>query len=134
MNRLKLFIVGATVMLSLTSFAVEYPWLSFVMMDNTEISVAADNLSINYSDKTLTLKSATVDQSIAVDRIKSMQFRSDLSGIDGINIDGAEEPATYYNTSGIEVGSFASVEEARESLPAGIYIVKNSVKSFKIIF
>ena len=121
-------------MLPLTSFAVEYPWLSFVMTDNTEISVAADNLSINYSDNTLTLKSATVDQAIAVDKIKSMQFKSDLSGISELTTDSADGSATYYTTSGISVGSFASVEEARKSLPAGIYIVKNSVKSFKIIF
>lgn len=134
MNRLKLLIVGGALALPLTSFGSEYPWLSFQLTDGTELTVAADNLAITYTDNSLQLKSATVDRSIAVDLIRSMQFKSEASGIDNVGADHATVPAVYYTPAGVEAGRFASVEEARKTLPSGLYIVNDNVKSFKIIF
>ncbi len=113
--------------------AADYPWLTFLMADNTELSVASDNLEINYSDGNLQLTSATVDQSIPVNQIKSMRFTTLSSAIDEI-ADDFTSPADYFTLSGVCVGRFATLDEARSSLPAGIYIGKSESKTLKVIF
>lgn len=120
-------------MLPLSAMAAEYQWLTFRMTDDTEVSVAADKLSINYSDAMLRLKSATVDETLAVAQIKSMRFTSSSAGINEVKNNHIEN-AYYYTVGGIKVGHFTSIEEARENLPSGVYIGKTEAKTFKVIF
>ena len=133
MKGFKSLILAAGMVLPMTSFAAEYQWLTFRMSDNTEMSVAADNLSIDYCDANLHLKSATVDQTIPVAQIKTMRFTSSAAGINDVNID-RPEVADYFTAGGVKVGRFASVEEARNNLPSGVYVGKSEVKTFKVIF
>lgn len=134
MNKVKLLVIGAALMLPQLSNAEDYQWLTFTMTDNTEMSVAADNLSITYNEGSLKLKSATVDQAIAVAHIKSMRF-TDTMGIHSISGNGDDAcKSEFYNIDGVKAGEYSSVEEARESLPSGIYIVKNNNTTLKVIF
>lgn len=133
MKKLRSLILAVGMVLPIASFAADYQWLTFRMADNSEVSVAADNLSINYSDANLYLKSATVDLTISVDQIKTMRFTSSEAGIDDVNIN-LPFKADYYTVSGVKVGRFTSIEEARKNLPSGIYIAKNETKIFKVIF
>lgn len=119
--------------LPMASFAADYQWLTFRMADNSEVSVAADNLSINYRDANLYLKSATVDQTIAVAQIKTMRFTSSAAGINDVDANLPCE-ADYYTVSGVKVGRFTSIEDARKNLPSGIYVTKGEGKTFKVIF
>ncbi|MDE7096538.1 MAG: hypothetical protein K2O47_03500, partial [Muribaculaceae bacterium] len=106
------------------------PWLTFKMTDDTELSVASDNLTINYEDGYLHLLSTSAEQSIPVDQIKSMKFTQSPAAV--INVtDSISGNAYYYNLSGIMVGHFSSVEDARKALPSGMYIVKTDSKTFK---
>lgn len=134
MKKLKQLFVAAALMAPPAGFAAEYQWLTFRMADNSEISVAAENLEINYGGQKLHLKSATVDQTIAVDGIKSMRFTDTPAAIDAPQ--GAAQVAAgdYYTAAGVKAGSFGSVEEARRSLPSGVYIVKKGDKTVKLIF
>ncbi|MDE6337839.1 MAG: hypothetical protein K2L34_14850 [Muribaculaceae bacterium] len=59
MNKLKNLFVAAAVTAALSSYATEFPWLTFRLTDDTEMSVAAENLTLNYSEGNLMLKSAT---------------------------------------------------------------------------
>lgn len=115
------------------SYAADFPWLTFLMSDNTELSVASDNLELSYTDGNLHLKSITVDQVLPVSQIKSMRFTSFSSGIDNIQA-GQNAPAHYYTVSGIDVGRFESVDEARRTLPSGTYIGKSKHRTYKVIF
>lgn len=130
MNKLKQTILAAAMTLPVMSMAADYPWLTFRMADDTEISVSADNLAMNYKDGYLQLNSSSVDKAIPVDQIKSMKFTSYSAGIQDI-ID-AQADGEYYNLSGICVGRYSSVENARKALPSGIYIVKSEKKTFKV--
>lgn len=123
-------------MLPVISHAEDYQWLTFTMTDNTEMSVAAENLTITYNetDRSLQLKSATVNNRLAVDNIKSMRF-TETMGVNAPEVDGISTGnVEFYNIDGVKSGVFSSIEEARTSLPSGIYVVKNNGKSFKVIF
>lgn len=131
--KIKSFVVAAALTLPSMSFSADFPWLTFLMSDNTELSVASDNLEISYSENSLQLKSSSVNQSIPVSQIKSMRFTAVTSGIDDLFSD-RTAPADYYTVSGICVGRFESPEEARKALPSGIYIGKSELKTYKVIF
>lgn len=111
-----------------------YPWLTFRMSDNTEISVPSQNLKIDYSDRVLHVSTSTVTTDISIDKVKSMQFTSSSSAIDNVLNDGEEGAMEFFNVSGVKSGSFGSLEEARKALPSGVYIIKNGEKSRKAIF
>lgn len=133
MYKIKLILLAVLTMLSVSLFATDYPWLTFVMRDNAEVSVAAENLSIEYKDFNLILKSATVEETIPVAQISTMRFTSIATAVN--EIDGDRDGFTdFYTVSGLKVGSFESAEAARQNLPSGIYIGKNESKTFKVIF
>lgn len=125
--------LAAILVLPLMTSAAEFPWLTFLLADDTEVSVAAENLDINYSDGNLLLASGTVNQAIPVDQIKSMKFTSYSAGIRDV-IENKSGEAEYFDLSGIKVGTFPSLEVARKSLPSGTYIGKSDIKTFKVIF
>ena len=133
MNRLKLLVMTAASMLSIATVAAEYPWLTFTLSDDTEVSVAADNLSINYAGGELQLMSTTVNQTLPVSQIKSMQFTTTMSGIED-QVAGRCDNFELYTTAGTMAGQFTSIEAARAVLPSGIYVVKNESGTFKVIF
>lgn len=133
MRRLKCWAVAAVFLSPSLSYASDFPWLTFTMNDHTEISVASDNLAMNYMDNNLVLKSATVDQSIPVAQISSMEFTSSPSGIKDM-LAGDGKSSVFYNLSGVKVGKFTSLKEARESLPSGVYILRNEKTTHKVIF
>lgn len=133
MKLLKHFLIAAALAFSMSAYAADYPWLTFKLADNSELSVASDNLEISYSDGNLTLSSPTVNQIIPVATIKSMQFTSQSSSVGDVAI-AASGLSDYYSITGVKVGRFASVEEARKALPSGVYIRKSKDKTYKVIF
>lgn len=131
MNKFKLTLIAAALCLPSLAFSADYPWLTFQLSDDTQLSVAAENLSINYEDGNLHLSSATVDKTIPVGQIKSMRFTAESAAVESIfDIQSAE--GDYYNLAGVKVGRFTSVDEAKKALPSGIYIVKSEIKTFKV--
>lgn len=133
MTIFKRLILAACMTASGVSFAADYGWLTFRLADDTELSVASENLSIDYIDDALHLKSATVDETLPVAQIKTMRFTEAPAGITDTAAD-VSEKAVFYNVSGANAGIFPSVEAGRLNLPSGIYIVKSGDKTFKIIF
>lgn len=133
MMHLKKLLIAFWVLTPLMLFASEFPWLTFRLADSSELSVAADNLELNYKDGNLLLKSGIVNQTIPVEQIKSMRFTLLPSAIDDISVE-QSAVADYFTMSGAMVGRFKTIDEARKSLPSGIYIGKSESKTYKIIF
>lgn len=113
--------------------AADYPWLTFTLADNTEVSVASDNLQMDYADGILHLSSPAVNETFDVSSLESMRFSSVATGIDDVKVseDGLLD---MFSMSGVRVGQFASLNEAKVSLPSGIYTVKGKNKTIKVIF
>ncbi|MDE7377440.1 MAG: hypothetical protein K2N13_00575 [Paraprevotella sp.] len=131
--QLKKLLIVAFLILPLTSFASDFPWLTFLLSDNSELSVAADNLELNYNNGNLHLTSNTVDLEIPVSQIRSMRFTSLASNIGDINAM-RPVPVELYTVAGTKVGRFTSIDEARKALPSDVYIGKSETKTYKIIF
>lgn len=133
MNRVKKTLILAALASPMMAAAADYPWLTFRMTDGTEMSVAADGLTINYSDGNLLLKSATVDHILATDQVQSMMFTTIAAKVDGI-ADILSAEAEYFDLSGKNVGRFNTSDEARKVLPSGTYIVRSKENTIKVIF
>ncbi|MDE6511227.1 MAG: hypothetical protein K2L00_03930 [Muribaculaceae bacterium] len=130
---MKKTLILAVLAFPMMAAAADYPWLTFSMADGTEMSVAAEGLAINYSEGNITLKSATVDQTLATDLVKSMRFTTSAAAVEGIT-DLMDQEADYFDLSGKKSGRFTSSDEARKALPSGTYIVRSNDKSLKVIF
>lgn len=132
MTRLKQLLIAALLSVAPAVSAAEYQWLTFRLDNGSELSVAAENLEISYADGRLYMKSATVDQTLVLTSVKSMRFTSEPSAVDAPEV--ANTAGDYFNAAGIKVGAFASADEARRSLPSGVYVVKSGIKTAKVIF
>lgn len=110
--------------------AADYKWLTFTLADDTEISVASDNLRLSYSDGSLQLTSLSVNKTLPVASLKSMRFTSSSSGIQEIESSGNLE---VYTLQGVKLGEYTKLDEVRNVLPAGIYVVKSEKQIVKII-
>lgn len=133
MKSFKYLSLAACLCVSAQMWALDFPWLSFKMKDASEITVAADNLVMNYSDGNLLLTSGSVNETLSVANIASMSFTNQPAGVEEV-IATLSEPASYYTLGGVNVGEFASADDARRALPSGVYIAKSATKSFKVIF
>ena len=133
MKSFKYLALATALCASAQMWALDFPWLSFKMKDASEITVAADNLVMNYSDGNLVLTSGNVNETLPVADIASLSFTNQPAGVEEI-VATLSESATYYTLGGVNVGEFASADDARRELPSGTYIAKSASKSFKVIF
>lgn len=133
MKNFKISALLISMMLSLSAWADGYRWLTFRMTDGTDVSVAAEDISIDYASGSLKLSSATVNQEIPVDKIYSMRFASELSGMDDV-MSATDMSIDCFTLSGIWIGRYSSLVEARKALRSGVYIAKSDKKVIKLIF
>ncbi|MBD5253042.1 MAG: hypothetical protein HDR83_05340 [Bacteroides sp.] len=121
--------------MSAVSFAQgdAFEWLTFSLTDGSEVAVAAENLSLNFSDGVLRLSSASVDTSFDVANLRSMRFTSDASGIADVEALPAAR-AEYFTVAGVSAGVFDSVDDARAALTSGMYIARSESRSWKVMF
>lgn len=110
-----------------------FEWLTFTLADGSEVAVAAENLLINYGDGVLNLSSPSVNTSFEIANLRSMRFTSDASGI-FITESGLAGIAEYFTVAGVSAGFFESADDARSTLPGGVYIVRRDNKSWKVLF
>lgn len=113
--------------------AMDFPWITFTLSDQSELSVDAEGLEMTYSDGSLHLHSSRVDKTLATSSIVSMRFSSTNTGVDEIENPLTSE-AEYFTLSGESAGIFKSADEAHTALPSGIYIAKSATKTIKVIF
>lgn len=113
--------------------ATNYPWLTFTLTDNTELSVPSENLQLTYAGGELKLTSASVDQTLPLQLLKSMRFESEQSGLEDRKAE-ANTPVTVFNSLGGNIGVFASIDEAVNSLPHGVYIISSGRSTKKVMF
>lgn len=133
MKLLKSFIITLFLIIPSEIWALEFPWLTFKMTDSSELSVAADGLTISCADCVLLLNSDKVNQSLPLNQIQSMRFTSEHVSLHEIS-SAMTCPAEYYTVQGTAAGRFESIDQARAALPSGVYIGKSESGNFKVIF
>ena len=111
----------------------DYPYMAFQTADGTVKTVSVSSLSLTISDGTLIATSGESAEQFTLSDLSKMYFTTEAVATKVQNPE-STEPSEVEVTSlaGIPCGVFSSVEAARQSLPAGMYIVKNSKETFKI--
>ena len=110
---------------SLSTYAENYPYLTFVQSDGTKISVNASSLTISVSGTTLTAGS----QSFTLSNLSKMYFsttdETNSTGIEALQNSGlTDEDAEYYDLNGRQV--------TRNMMHKGVYIVKSKNGTYKL--
>lgn len=129
----KLSALLALALLPAALSAASYRWLNFSMTDGSLLSVAAENLNMNYVDGSLLLSSETVNEKLVVSSLASMYFSDDKTSVDEL-LSAETEISEVYSPNGMKLGQFRDKDEARAKLPSGIYIIRQGSQTTKVIF
>ncbi len=111
----------------------DYPYMAFQTIDGIVKTVSVSSLSLSVSNGVLIATSDDGTESFTLSDLSKMYFTSEavVTKVQNPESTGSSE-VEVTSLAGVFCGTFPSVEAARQSLPAGMYIVKNSKETFKI--
>lgn len=113
--------------------AYDYPYLVFLNSEGTATFLAVESLSITINDGKLVATNADGSQTFSLSDLSKMFFSktTEITGINDINTNGSQE-VEVFTTGGVKLGKFESNTSAKTSLKPGIYVIKNSQKTYRI--
>ncbi len=114
--------------------AYDYGYLVVQTASGSTASIATENLVLTVQDGTLVVKNSSTSTTYTLTDLSKMYFSSssDATGIAEAYA-GVDEKVDIYSSAGIFVGSFSSLDAARENLAKGVYIVKSKLSTTKIV-
>lgn len=131
MKHFKHLLLGLSVAVASTvASASDYPMMKFELGDGSSLTLATDGLSLAFEDGVLRAEHSGGVASIALDQLTKFYFVADPSGIESLN-PGDTQRVTVYSITGMQLGVYESVDDARKVLPKGLYIFKTAQKTFK---
>lgn len=111
----------------------DYPYMAFQTADGTVKTVPVSSLSLAITDGKLIATSGDETESFTLTNLSKMYFTTSAEVTKVKNPEKADSSEVEVTSlAGIPCGTFPSVEAARQSLPAGMYIVKSSKATLKI--
>jgi len=113
--------------------AYDYNYLNLQATDGTVTSIDVASLKLTVSDGKLLAVNSSTNQEFTLSELSKMYFSSEASatGINELSTSDGDY-AEVYTLAGLSKGKFTSVSEAKENLPAGIYIIKSQNKTYKV--
>lgn len=113
--------------------AYEYPYLVFQNSEGSTKILSVESLSITISDGKLVATNVDGTQTFTLSELSKMFFSkaNDQTAINE-NVTTNDEEVEVFTTGGMTMGKFASLSLAKASLKPGIYVIKNSQKTYKI--
>ena len=118
--------------------AEDYPYLMFQTTDGSTTAMAASELTITFSDGKLTVTNAESTQTLTLTDLSKMYFSTtdNANGIEDVNADGLtnlnQGPVEVFTLTGISIGKYDTLQQAKSSLSQGIYVVKSASRTLKI--
>ena len=114
--------------------ADEYPYFSFQNADGTTVSMSVESLQITFSGDRLIAKNASEKRELSFADLSRMFFSAEAAAISELPAAAAGGVRkTVYSLSGVSLGSFGSLDEIKERLGSGMYIVKDNGNTTKIM-
>lgn len=130
----KAFLFLVMLVTASANYADDYKSLVFQTSDGTTTAVDLSSLVLTISNGKLTATSSYGTESFTLSNLSKMYFSSsETTGIEGITADDADTPLTAYDVSGRKVGDYKNLDAAKSSLKQGVYVIKLSGKTFKIV-
>lgn len=112
--------------------ADDYGYLTFQTSNGAEQSLAVSNLKITISDGKLVATNGTTSQTFSLSDLSKMYFSSTATGIKGTTVTATDTSVDVYSTSGVRMGTYTSLNVAKANLKPGVYVVKETNKTYKI--
>lgn len=127
---MKKFLLLILLLLGIGTMRAEEP-LQLVIRTTTgaERSFLAAGLSATINNGTLSLTNGSESAQYALTGLDRMWFKGGDMSVGEILID---DPVDVMSTTGVNMGSYANVQQACRRLPAGIYIFKSKSGTFKM--
>lgn len=120
------------------TWADDYPYLMFQTADGSTTAVTASDLTITFSDGKLIATNAEGTQTLNLTNLSKMYFSAtgDANAIEDVKADGqlnmSQEPVEVFTLTGISIGKYDTLQQAKSSLSQGIYVVKSASRTLKI--
>lgn len=119
-----------------TAWADDYPYLTFRTSNGEEVSVATSSLVITFENGNMVATTDGTPLTISLADLSKMFFSADATGIDEVTtkdgLENADEPVEVFTLTGISVGKYENLNQAKSTLQKGIYVVKGSSQTLKI--
>lgn len=122
MKKIILFLLGIALPFIVSA---EYKSMMFRSKDGNQHYINVQGLVISFDTENLLASISDNTLSIPLAELISMSFsEEDSAGLESILSDKSQESVSVYFTTGVKTGTFTSVSEAIEKLPAGVYIIQ----------
>lgn len=113
--------------------AGDFTYLTFRSIDGTEISFSVSQLKITFSNGQLVAENSETNQTISLSDLNKMYFtNSAVTNIEEAQPVEGEADVEIFTTAGVSMGRFSSLNQAKQALSMGVYIVKQSDRTYKI--
>ena len=130
----KILILVSALMTSVMTYADDftYNYLVFTTQEGTEKSVAVENLKLTFVNGQMVVDNGVETQTYDLSSLSKMFFSE--NAVDGIveTIIDADAEVDVFTIPGVGIGRFKSVDDARQSLKRGVYVLKQGNKTNKI--
>lgn len=112
----------------------DYPYLAFQAKDASSVYVAVGQLSMTVADGQLIIVNADGESTLTVGDLDKMYFSTTFSAISKPGIDVVDGGAvSVYGLDGTLRGEYPSAAEACRSLDKGLYIIRSTNSTEKIV-
>lgn len=119
---------------SLMTYANDYTYnyLVFTTQDGTEKAITVENLKLSFVDGQLVVDNGVESQTYSLTSLSKMFFSENT--VDGIveTVINGNEDVDVFTVSGIWMGKFGNVDDAKKSLQRGVYVLKQGKTTSKI--
>lgn len=119
---------------SLITYANDYTYnyLVFTTQDGTEKAIAVESLKLSFVNGHLVVDNGVESQTYSLTSLSKMFFSENT--VDGIveTVINGNEDVDVFTVSGIWMGKFGNVDDAKKSLQRGVYVLKQGKTTSKI--
>lgn len=119
---------------SLMTYANDYTYnyLVFTTQDGTEKAIAVESLKLSFVNGQLVVDNGVESQTYSLTSLSKMFFSENT--VDGIveTVINGNEDVDVFTVSGIWMGKFENVDDAKKSLQRGVYVLKQGKTTSKI--
>lgn len=119
---------------SLMTYANDYTYnyLVFTTQDGMEKAIAVENLKLSFVNEQLVVDNGVESQTYSLTSLSKMFFSDNT--VDGIveTVINGNEDVDVFTVSGIWMGKFGNVDDAKKSLQRGVYVLKQGKTTSKI--
>lgn len=132
MKNILILILAFTTSLMTYANDYTYNYLVFTSQDGTEKAIAVESLKLSFVNGQLVVDNGVESLTYSLTSLSKMFFSENT--VDGIveTVINGNEDVDVFTVSGIWMGKFGNVDDAKKSLQRGVYVLKQGKTTSKI--